>query len=54
MLNSNATMSEIIDDNRGYWKEDLIDLISQIFKLGEAETICSIPVSQIGAEDKLI
>ncbi|XP_035551149.1 uncharacterized protein LOC118349712 [Juglans regia] len=51
VLNPNAKVSELIEEQEGRWKEDVV---ANIFNKEEAKVICAIPVSRFGSADKLI
>lgn len=50
-LDRETKEKELIDANTSWWKEHVI---RQIFKQEEAEVICSLPLSRMGAEDQLV
>lgn len=51
MIDPTSTVSQLIDEERKWWKKELLD---QIFTREEITTINSIPISQTNQEDKLI
>lgn len=51
ILDANAKVSELIDDDLKEWNEGLV---KTIFSKDEAEHICGIPISTMGVEDKMI
>lgn len=51
ILRSDARVGELIDHNRKWWNEELVNVI---FDKEEAGKICSIPFNKVGSEDKLI
>ncbi|XP_042958109.1 uncharacterized protein LOC122293655 [Carya illinoinensis] len=51
ILDYNATVSELIEDESKTWKKELVQAI---FSQEEAKRICSIPISVKGMDDKMI
>lgn len=50
-LESNDTVDALIDKENKTWKKEVIDAV---FSPEEAHSICSIPISARGSEDKII
>lgn len=51
ILHGNSEVKEIIDRDTSYWNRALI---YQIFNQEEAKKIISLPISRLGATDKII
>lgn len=51
LLNQDETVSELISHHIRSWDAELID---QVMNEEEAKVICSLPLSRLGSEDKLI
>ncbi|XP_035551510.1 uncharacterized protein LOC118349853 [Juglans regia] len=51
VLEQEARVCELLDQSGSSWNENLV---REIFLKEEAEQICSLPVSKLGSEDKLI
>lgn len=51
VLNQDATIRELINHDGKSWDEELI---FQVLNEEEARTVCSLPLSKLGSEDKLI